>query len=87
MTLLVTLLVPMLVALSPVPQGGRSFAVILPPWMARDAQIATLADTGVRLREGGAPVWIVDVPDQESARRLAALPALLLSGTLVGCGS
>lgn len=84
---------PLLVAASAVPASGRTLAVLLPPWQATDAQLARLADTGVTLRDGGPlaglgpQVWLVQVPDQDSAARLSRLPALLLSGALVNCGA
>jgi len=55
--------------------------------------LARLAATGVTLRDGGKlaglgpQVWMVQVPDQDSAARLSRLPALLLSGALVNCGA
>ncbi|MBP7339031.1 hypothetical protein [Niveispirillum sp.] len=86
------LLAPVLVAMSAVPAAGTTLAVLLPPWMGRDAQVTALALTGVELRDGrplagrGPQIWLVQVPDDESARRLSRLPALLMSGTLVDCG-
>jgi hypothetical protein len=93
LTAILLLVAPLLVAASAVPVSGRTMAVLLPPWQPADAQIAALADTGVELRDGGPlaglgpHVWLVRVPDADSARRLSRLPALLMSGTLVNCGA
>jgi len=87
------LFAPLLVVASAEPASGRTLAVLLPPWQEAETQLAHLADTGVTLRDGGPlaglgpQVWIVQVPDQESAARLSRLPALLLSGALVNCGT
>lgn len=87
------LVAPLLIAASAVPASGRTLAVLLPPWQGTPAQLAMLAQTGVELRDGGRlaglgpQVWLVQVPDQDSAARLSRLPALLLSGALVNCGA
>lgn len=89
----VTFLVPLLVAASAVPEAGKTFAVLLPPWMDETRQVALLSGAGVALRDGGSlaglgpSFWLVSVPDPESAGKLARLPALLLAGSLVGCGT
>jgi len=87
-----TLAAPVLVAFSARPESGQSFAVILPPWMDDEAQLAALSATGVSLRDGGlrggawgTAIWLVQVPDMESARHLAELPALLMPGSFIGC--
>lgn len=86
------MIAPVLVAASAVPARGRTLAVMLPPWLETEAQLAVIARTGVALRGGGPlagrgpQVWLVQVPDEESGRRLARLPALLMAGSLVGCG-
>ncbi len=88
-----TLLAPLLVAASAVPEQGKTFAVLLPPWMDESSQLALLSDAGVALRDSGSltglgpSFWLVTVPDPESAGRLARAPALLLAGSLVGCGT
>ncbi|OYQ36001.1 hypothetical protein CHU95_07060 [Niveispirillum lacus] len=87
------LLAPLLVVASAVPVTGATLAVLLPPWMDRNAQLTALTLTGVELRDArllggtGPQVWLVQVPDADSGRRLARLPALLISGTLVNCGA
>lgn len=89
---MILLIAPVLVAVSAVPAAGSTLAVLLPPWMGRDAQLTALARTGVELRDTrplagkGPQVWLVQVPDADSARRLARLPALVMSGTLADCG-
>lgn len=88
-----TLLAPLLVAASAVPEAGKTFAVLLPPWMDETSQVALLSGTGVALRDNGSlagigpSFWLVTVPDPQSAGRLARAPALLLAGSLVGCGT
>lgn len=88
-----TFFVPLLVAASAVPEAGKTFAVLLPPWMDETRQVALLSDAGVALRDSGSltglgpSFWLVTVPDLESAGRLAQAPALLLAGSLVGCGT
>lgn len=92
-TAILLLVAPLLVAASAVPAEGRTLAVLLPPWQGTQAQLAALAQTGVELRDGGPlagsgpQVWLVRVPDPDSGRRLARLPALLISGALVNCGA
>lgn len=93
LTATLTLAAPLLIALSALPESGRTLAVLMPPWMGREAQVLALAATGVTLRDGGGrlagigpPVWVVQAPDADSAARLSRLPALLMSGALVGCG-
>ena len=87
------LLAPLLVVASAVPVAGTTLAVLLPPWMGRDAQLTALTLTGVELRDArplagtGPQIWLVQVPDADSARRLARLPALLMSGSLINCGA
>jgi hypothetical protein len=87
------LFAPLLVVASAEPARGRTLAVLLPPWQGTQTQLARLAGTGVELRDGGPlaglgpQVWLVQVPDQDSAARLSRLPALLLSGALVNCGA
>lgn len=91
-TAVILLIAPVLVAASAVPGSGRTLAVMMPPWLGTDAQLAAIAETGVALRGGGAlaglgpQVWLVQVEDEESGRRLSRLPALLMSGSLVSCG-
>lgn len=87
--LVLCILAPLLVVLGARPMAGQPAAVILPPWMTKADQLSALAKAGLLLRDGeGAglvSVWHVQVPDTDSAARLAALSALVIPGDGGGC--